>query len=101
MGRKLTRDKYYAILRSLKQNSSLAEFTELMERWDETRTDLNPEARWYGDAPEEGTARGWEGTGSKGEYVCLHCGETYRIPTILCYPQWKFCPNCGQKNMEV
>lgn len=56
---------------------------ELRRENEELRKQIRPHAKWIWDK-------------HNGEYYCSECKEVQEdIKTVMGFPDWNFCPNCG------
>ena len=99
MKKSLTEIEYWNILKDIKWRGQKKPLLGLMIQWDEIRTQINPDAKWYGIEQDDGIGF-WEGTTTKDKFKCSKCGAIFKIPTVTCVPKWNYCPMCGQKNQE-
>ena len=98
--RSLTKNEYLKILRRMEFKGYSYQVADQMKAWDEARTDLNPNARWYDDVEEQIPGTGiWIGTAPKDKFICSACREKFKIPSKMGIPMWRFCPICGSENV--
>ena len=49
----LSIEEYINILHKNKQHTNFSEWAYWMKKWDEVRTDVNPNAKWYEEEKED------------------------------------------------
>lgn len=95
----LSKTEYLRILRKMDYKGYSYRVADTLKEWDEARTDLNPDARWYDDIADREPGTGyWEKTRVKDKYLCSTCREKFKIQSKMGIPLWRFCPVCGTKN---
>ena len=100
MKRSLNERDYWEILRDINCRGQKKPLLDVMRRWDEARTLVNPNAKWYEVKTKENNMGFWEGTSTRDKFRCSKCGAIFKIPVIQSVPAWNYCPKCGQKNQE-
>lgn len=97
--RSLSKSDYLRLLRQMGYRGYSYKVADAMKEWDEVRTDLNPDARWYDEPEEDESGKGyWEKTNARDKYLCSACREKFKIQSKMGIPLWRFCPICGSEN---